>query len=140
MLLLVGTVCDLKAALLNLHHSYVCISFHTLLFYVFKSYSTVLSCTAPRIFSAGIQTTILQQYVSRVDMIYFTLHPTGFKLDHRVFHCAELALLLRILSTLSKTDTFKTDTKCPPYRELNKRSEERQGSTLGVRFTEVSVL
>ena len=30
--------------------------------------------------------------------------------------------------------------KCRSYRELNKGSKERQGSTLGVRFTEVSVL
>ena len=29
--------------------------------------------------------------------------------------------------------------RCPSYRESNKRSKERQGPTLGVRFTEVSV-
>ena len=29
--------------------------------------------------------------------------------------------------------------RCPSYRESNKRSKERQGLTLGVRFTEVSV-
>ena len=44
-----------------------------------------------------------------------------------------------IQSTLSKTDTFGTGTKCPSYRESNKRSKERQGPTLGVRFIEVSV-
>ena len=42
-------------------------------------------------------------------------------------------------STLSKTDTFGTGTKCPSYRESNKGSKERQGPSLGVRFTEVSV-
>ena len=30
--------------------------------------------------------------------------------------------------------------RCPSYRESNKGSKERQGLTLGVRFTEVSVL
>ena len=29
--------------------------------------------------------------------------------------------------------------RCPTYKESNKRSKERQGPTLGVRFTEVSV-
>ena len=29
--------------------------------------------------------------------------------------------------------------RCPSYRESNKGSKERQGPTLGVRFTEVSV-
>ena len=29
--------------------------------------------------------------------------------------------------------------RCPSYRESNKRNKERQGPTLGVRFTEVSV-
>ena len=37
-------------------------------------------------------------------------------------------------STLSKTDTFGTGTKCPSYRESNKGSKERQGPTLSVRF------
>ena len=44
-----------------------------------------------------------------------------------------------IQSTLSKTDTFGTGTKCPSYRESNKRSKERQGPTLGLRLIEVSV-
>ena len=30
--------------------------------------------------------------------------------------------------------------RCPSYRKSNKRSKEKQGPTLGVRFTEVSVL
>ena len=30
--------------------------------------------------------------------------------------------------------------RCPSYRESNKGSKEKQGPTLGVRFTEVSVL
>ena len=30
--------------------------------------------------------------------------------------------------------------RCPSYKESNKGSKERQGQTLGVRFTEVSVL
>ena len=30
--------------------------------------------------------------------------------------------------------------RCPSYRESNKGSKERQGPTLGVCFTEVSVL
>ena len=30
--------------------------------------------------------------------------------------------------------------RCPSYRESNKGSKERQGLTLGVRFTEMSVL
>ena len=47
---------------------------------------------------------------------------------------------LHIQSTLPKKDAFGTSTTCPSYRESNKRSKERQGPTLGVRFTEVSVL
>ena len=43
-------------------------------------------------------------------------------------------------STSSQTDTFGTETKCPSYRESNKDIKERQGPTLGVRSTEVSVL
>ena len=46
----------------------------------------------------------------------------------------------KIQSTFSKTDTSGTGTKCPSYRESNKGSKERQGPTLSVRFTEVSVL
>ena len=42
-------------------------------------------------------------------------------------------------STLPKTDTFGTGTKCPSYRESNTGSKERQRPTLGVHFTEVSV-
>ena len=30
--------------------------------------------------------------------------------------------------------------RCPSYRESNKESKEREGSTLSVRFAEVSVL
>ena len=30
--------------------------------------------------------------------------------------------------------------RCPSYKESNKRNKQRQGPTLGVRFTEVSVL
>ena len=48
-------------------------------------------------------------------------------------------VLLNIQSTLSKTDTFGTGTKCPSYKESNKGIKERQGPTLSVRFTEVSV-
>ena len=44
-----------------------------------------------------------------------------------------------VQSTLYKTDTFGTGSKCPSYRESNKGSKERQGPTLSVRFTEVSV-
>ena len=49
-----------------------------------------------------------------------------------------------IQSTLSKKDTFGTGTKCPSQKdvsliELNKGNKLRQGPTLGVRFTEVSV-
>ena len=44
-------------------------------------------------------------------------------------------------STVSKTCTFGTSTKCPSYRESNIGSKERQGPiTVCVRFTEVSVL
>ena len=43
-------------------------------------------------------------------------------------------------STLSKMDTYGTGTKCPSYRESNKGSQERQGPTLGVHFTEMYVL
>ena len=43
-------------------------------------------------------------------------------------------------STVSKTCTFGTSTKCPSYRESNKGSKERQGPTVCVCFTEVSVL
>ena len=46
-----------------------------------------------------------------------------------------------IQSTLSKSDTFGTGLeRCPSYRKSNRRSKERQGPTLGVHFTEVSVL
>ena len=44
-----------------------------------------------------------------------------------------------IQSTLSTTETFGTGPKCPSYKESNKMSKERQGPTLSVRFTEVSV-
>ena len=56
------------------------------------------------------------------------------------------SLLEKIIqSTLSKTDTFGTGTKgsvlerCRSYKESNKGNKQRQGPTLGVRFTEVSV-
>ena len=39
-----------------------------------------------------------------------------------------------------KLDTFGVSTKSPSYRELNKGSIEGQGPTLGVRFTEMSIL
>ena len=47
-------------------------------------------------------------------------------------------------STLSKTDTFGTGTKCPSQRDVrliesNKGNKQRQGPTLSVRFTEGSV-
>ena len=46
-----------------------------------------------------------------------------------------------IKSTLSESDTFGTDLeRCPSYRKSNRRSKERKGPTLGVRFIEVSVL
>ena len=44
-----------------------------------------------------------------------------------------------VLSTLSMTDTFGTGTKCPSSKESNKGNKQRQGPTLGVRFTEVHV-
>ena len=47
--------------------------------------------------------------------------------------------LFHIQSTLSKMDTFGTGTKCPSHSESNKGSKERQGPTLSVHFTEVSV-
>ena len=50
-----------------------------------------------------------------------------------------LTLGFSVLSTLPRADTFGTGTKCPSYRESNKGSKERQGPTLGVRFTKVSV-
>ena len=43
-------------------------------------------------------------------------------------------------STLAKSDTSGAGTNCPSYREPNKGNKERQGPTLGVRYTEVSVL
>ena len=47
---------------------------------------------------------------------------------------------LGLQSTLSKTDTFGSLLeRCPSYRESNKRSNERQGPTLGVRLIEVFV-
>ena len=73
--------------------------------------------------------------------------------------------MFTVKSNVSTTDTFGTHTtcpsesqikgfkngmdqfwvsvlpRCPSYRELlNKGSQERQGPTLGVRLTEVSVL
>ena len=53
--------------------------------------------------------------------------------------CLEVPFFNGIQPTLSKTDTFGTGNKCPSYRESNKRSKERQGPILSVRFTEVSV-
>ena len=52
----------------------------------------------------------------------------------------QLDTKVHLQSTLYKTDTFGTTTKRPSYRESNKGSKERQGPTLGVHFTEVSVL
>ena len=51
------------------------------------------------------------------------------------------ATLNAIQSTLSKTDTFGIGSKCASYIhvEPNKGSKERQGPTLGVHFTEVSI-
>ena len=51
-----------------------------------------------------------------------------------------LQLIFNVQLTLSKTDTFGTGTKCPSYRESNKRIKEKQGPTLSVHFTEVSIL
>ena len=54
--------------------------------------------------------------------------------------------VLVIQSTLSKTDTFGTCTKCTSQRgvrliesQIKRVYKERQGPTLSVRFTEVSV-
>ena len=64
-------------------------------------------------------------------------------------YCWKLLIFsyLELHSTLFKKDTFGTGTewlfiseRCPSYRELNIGSKERQGPTLGVHFTEVSVL
>ena len=44
-------------------------------------------------------------------------------------------------STLSKTDIFGTGTKCPSWRDVHLIESQIKGvKTLGVRFTEVSVL
>ena len=53
--------------------------------------------------------------------------------------------MLLLQSTLSKSDTSEAGTKCLSKRDVrliesNKGSKERQGPTLGVCFTEVSVL
>ena len=46
---------------------------------------------------------------------------------------------LTLQSTPSKEDNFGSGTVCPSYKESTKRSKERQGPTLAVRFTEVFV-
>ena len=61
------------------------------------------------------------------------------KRSNALFDVQKINHIMQIQSTLSKTDTFRTSTKCPSYRESNKGSQERQGPTLSVRFTEVSV-
>ena len=45
-----------------------------------------------------------------------------------------------VQSTLSKTVTFGTGTRCLSYRESNKVSKEKQGPILSVLFTKESVL
>ena len=56
-------------------------------------------------------------------------------------HGENVKKALGLQSTLSKKDTFGSLLeRCPSYRESNKRSKEKQGPTLGVHFTEVSVL
>ena len=37
------------------------------------------------------------------------------------------------VNSLSKTDTFRTGTKCPSYKESNTGNKQRQGPTVGVR-------
>ena len=53
---------------------------------------------------------------------------------------------MKIQTTLSKTDTFRISTKCPSKGNVHviaiksdKRPKKRQGPTVGVCFTEVSV-
>ena len=59
--------------------------------------------------------------------------------------CATKCENLGIRSTLSKTDTFGTGTKCPSQREFRliehqlKEAKKRQGSTLDVRKKESTV-
>ena len=62
-----------------------------------------------------------------------------FNLNESDFQGLQI-IFKRIQSTLPKMDTFGTGTMCPSYRESNKGSKEKQGPTVGVRFTEVSVL
>ena len=49
------------------------------------------------------------------------------------------AVCVRLIESQIK-DTLGTCSMCPSYRESNKGSKERQGPTLSVRFTEVSIL
>ena len=53
-------------------------------------------------------------------------------------------MLIVLQSTLLKMDTFETSSMCvlersPSYRESNKGSKEKQGPSVGICFTEVSV-
>ena len=54
-------------------------------------------------------------------------------------------MLIVLQSTLLKMDTFETSSmsvleRSPSYRESNKGSKEKQGPSVGVCITEVSVL
>ena len=62
------------------------------------------------------------------------------KKEHLDPYVSNITPLKIVQSTLSNTDTFGTGTTCPSYKESNKGNKHRQGPTLGVRFTEVSVL
>ena len=74
-------------------------------------------------------------------------HKCRIRNTENLINAAAFNQINTVQSTLSKTDTFRTGTKtvsvlerCLSYRESNKESKERQGPTLGVCFTEVSVL
>ena len=44
--------------------------------------------------------------------------------------------LYSIQSNLSKKDTLENNTKCPSWRDVSQRNEERPGPTLGVQISD----
>ena len=65
----------------------------------------------------------------------------GILFSHHNFFAKIVFYLFFLQSTLSKTDTFGTGTKCPSWRDVRLIESQIKGvKALGVRFTEVSVL
>ena len=65
----------------------------------------------------------------------------GILFSHYNYFAKIVFYLFFLQSTLSKTDTFGTGTKCPSWRDVRLIESQIKGvKALGVPFTEVSVL